>query len=99
MKKKNLSSLKLRKSKISNLNLLNNRFGGYNTGGTDSITETLTQTETNPNGPINTLYCEETETCETNHGYGGCNTNDTTRGQQAPSLQMACNAMGSVLGC
>ncbi|WP_298520942.1 hypothetical protein [uncultured Kordia sp.] len=96
MKKKSLSTLKLKKSKISSLNL-SNQLGGYNSG--ETTTFTTDASETNPNYTITcyTLYCGETETCET--GCGGCNTNDTTRSQQSPSLQVACNALGSILGC
>lgn len=96
MKKKNIKLLKLKKHKVSNLNSLHNRFGGNNSGET---TGTLTDTEsvTNPTVPIYTENCPETETCYT--VCGGCNTNDTTRGQQPPSVQVACHAIGSIVGC
>ena len=96
MKRKNISLLKLRKNKISNLNQIFNKFGGNNT---ESDTATITEcgTQANPNLTIHTCYCGDTETCETE--CGDCNTNDTTRGQQSPSLQVACNALGSIIGC
>ncbi|MGH1388180.1 hypothetical protein [Kordia sp.] len=96
MKRKKISSLILRKSKISSLNLLN-QFGGNITDETNTFT--TEGSETNPNYTITcyTQYCGETETCETK--CGGCNTNDTTRGQASQSLQVACNALGSIIGC
>lgn len=96
MRKKNLSVLKFRKNKISNLNNLKAIMGGIVTGETDTLT---TESETNPNNSLEcyTLYCGETETCETK--CGGCNTNDTTRGQASQSLQVACNNFGSIVSC
>jgi len=84
MKRKNLRTLELKKNRISNLNLLNRLIGGI-------ISDTCVdnaQTETNP-GNIETMYCGETETCQTH--CGGCGTNDNTKSLGTPSLEVACN--------
>jgi hypothetical protein len=96
MKKKNLSILKLSKRKISNLNILSSQFGGNITGETDTFTA---GSETNPNNSIvcYTVYCGETETCETK--CGGCNTNGNTKTDSPPSVEVACNAIGTFFGC
>jgi len=96
MKKKNLASLKLRKNKISNLNLLSSKLGGFLTN--DTLIENCTIVETNPNFTLYTCYCGETETCET--GCGGCNTNTNTEGKVTPSVEVICNnVIGSIGIC
>lgn len=95
MKRKNVSLLKLKKNKISNLNLVSSQLGGFNSEDTTATTGS----ETNPNYSLTcyTEQCGETETCETE--CGGCNTNGNTGGVQSPSVINICKAIGTLLGC
>jgi len=84
MKRKNLSLLKLRKSKISNLYKLTKFVGGTDgEAATENALETLL------------TYCGTCPDQCASLDIKDCITNDTTRGQQLPSLQMACNGLGT----
>lgn len=87
MKKKNLSSLVLRKKRISHLNFFNN-FGGLGEPTTGASI-------TNPNHPTNAT-CPETDACETVDPIK-C---QTTRTVAENTFEETCDCNGFVsLGC
>lgn len=93
MKKKNLSSLVLRKKMISNLYLLNS-YGGELGNGETQTTGTVTITA--PNSPT-LVSCPETETCVTNDG-GSCQTTRTLADNTFEET-CSCNAFNTGVTC
>lgn len=85
MKKKNLSSLTLRKNSISNLNFVNAIKGR----GSDYEVYTVECVETE------LTYCE---TCATLGDITGCITNDKTRSLRT-TVGIACNALNTGEEC
>ncbi|MBC8754907.1 hypothetical protein H2O64_09515 [Kordia sp. YSTF-M3] len=90
MKKQNFKLLKLKKHKVSKLNMLN-KYGGADT-------------ETETTGAGTTFYptmasCYETEEiCETIH-VGSCVTVDTTKTIGNNSFGESCNGLNTGVGC
>ncbi len=91
MKKQNLSSLVLRKNKISNLNRLSNLVGGTNTASLP--------TEEVPSG-VETVVtnCGTCTEC-ISHRPNECGTNDTIRSLGNPTVFATGSGVGSELDC
>lgn len=91
MKKKNLSSLVLRKKRISNLYLLSNYGGDLGNGETTTI-----GTDTMPSLPT-MVSCPETETCITKD-VAGCQTTRTLADNTFEET-CSCNALATGVAC
>lgn len=91
MKKKNLSSLVLRKKRISNLYLLSNYSGNIGNGETTTVgTDTILNFET-------LVSCPETEVCNTENG-GSCQTTRTLADNTFDNT-CSCNAFNTGVTC
>lgn len=91
MKKQNLSSLVLRKSKISNLTRLANLIGGTDP---ETGSETVFVTVNTDCGHTCIEYCEHSIDNPT-----GCITNDKTVSLQTPTLVLGCEGLATGAAC
>ncbi|WP_298520940.1 hypothetical protein [uncultured Kordia sp.] len=89
MKKRNISNLKLRKSRISNLTLLHGTKGGTVTGATEQEPSNVVTENTD---------CGSCQECISENPTD-CITNDTTKSLQSPSIVVACNGFGTMANC